>query len=230
MQIDALEEGEQLTGAAALDAFRRLIQMLELWGLDGATVPWRTWETYPLSGAALYTWGPLGDWDADPPQEVVSAWLNDAAGNTYPLRLAQPSEWAPLGVHYTEARPTTIFFEQSWPQWQARFEALPYDPTVSFVVLRQIVPWTAVSAAALVQSVDLPPGYELALVYNLAVHLAPMFNLTLPQATAALAQNTKASIQRHNWRPLHARVEHALQQRGGRMDYDIASGPGWPTA
>lgn len=226
--LGALEEGEQLSGTAALDAFRRLTQMLEQWSLEGDLVPWRTFETFALSNKAKYSLGPSGDWDTVTPREILSAWLSDGAGNDYALELGQPNQYGEIVVKGNTARPRAIFVEQTWPQWTVRFSAIPYDPTVTLVMLKGIVPWAAISAAQLVASVEIPPGYDLGLTYNLAVHLAPMFNLELPGTVAALAQRTRDSIARHNARPLELRVDDMHLGERRSYDYDHRSGPGWP--
>lgn len=54
------------------------------------------------------------------------------------------------------------------------------------------------SVATLVSTMDLPPGYQRALMYNLAVEVATMFGLPVPQAVAAIAVQSKGDIQKLN--------------------------------
>ncbi|RME94251.1 MAG: hypothetical protein D6773_19790 [Alphaproteobacteria bacterium] len=224
--LGVLEEGEQLSGAAALDAFRLLVDMIENWSLEGWLVPARTFETFTLTNKSLYTWGTGGDWNSEPPIEVLNAYLSDGSGADYPIRLGQPQEYAALGYKSLSARPTVVFLEQSWPLWTARFEAIPYDPSITFISLKPFRPWSTIDATGLVTSVDLPPGFGLALRYNLAVHLAPLFNVNLTPEVAALARKTKEDVVRYNYRPLQSRIPPGIK-RPRAAYYDIVSGPGW---
>jgi hypothetical protein len=73
-------------------------------------------------------------------------------------------------------------------------------------------------------SIDFPSGYEQALIYNLALHLAPEYpGLMVPQEVIAFAANAKRLIKRRNWRPLMSRSRDVPGLRRGT--YDIISGP-----
>ena len=67
----------------------------------------------------------------------------------------------------------------------------------------------------------------MALRYNLAVHLAPMFNVSLTPEVAALAAKTKADLVKYSFKghPLRAPDELMVRRHGY---YDIDGGPGAP--
>jgi len=70
---------------------------------------------------------------------------------------------------------------------------------------------------------NLPPGYTLALRYNLAVALAPEYGVD-PSPFARQAAETKATLMRLNAEPVHASLDSAILQGGNTGRFNIISG------
>ena len=63
-------------------------------------------------------------------------------------------------------------------------------------------------------SVDLPLGYQSALVYNLTVELAPRFGKKLNEVVSQRAASTKENIAHTNAQAIQLKTDSALQGRG----------------
>jgi hypothetical protein len=95
---------------------------------------------------------------------------------------------APLVCWYNGGTPTgTVYF---WP-----------GPSES-VSVTLITPAPGGVATSVSTSYDFPPGYQLMVEYNLAVEMAPDFNVTPSQLVAGKAVSSKRLVKRTNsWSP-----------------------------
>lgn len=94
------------------------------------------------------------------------------------------------------ALPLVLGADTSWPQINVRM-----FPAPQFAATLELAYWTPIDTlATLATNVNLPPGYEDMLHFNLAIHLAPQYGRSggVDPALAANAQNTKASIVQQN--------------------------------
>ena len=74
--------------------------------------------------------------------------------------------------------------------------------------------WKPLSTlAALTTSLSLPPGYERALRYALALELAPEYGRQVSEIVMAAAVESKAAIKRMNIAPAYLQVDDALRAR-----------------
>ena len=69
----------------------------------------------------------------------------------------------------------------------------------------------------------LPPGYVDALSYNLAIRIAPEYEVTPSPTVAALAIETKANIKRLNSTPPQNSISDAMYLGGSPMDGEFNS-------
>jgi hypothetical protein len=240
--IDAMAQPDALEYADALDALKT---MLDAWTLEDLLVPYRATERFDLDSAKnYYSMGIGGDWDTVRPERIEYIRIVDAGGNAHvvqptTLGLAQYQSSIPLGdpTEYTStADPLFAYVE---------LNAYPTSPTV---LVTSMKPFNALAIdnfdeeydpdadpsplypsgmtlTGIGTTIDFPPGYKQAMIYNLAVHLSPEYaGVTLTEVVVAMARGTKQAIKRRNSKPIHLRLEAPL--RGwGRGAYDIVQGP-----
>ncbi|MGH7447900.1 MAG: hypothetical protein ACRELT_10100, partial [Longimicrobiales bacterium] len=207
--IGSLGIGRGITsdGSIAGDCLFALNSLLSTWNTERLSIHRIAVDTYTLTGAASYTLGPGGNFDAPVPVRIESAVLVNGESRT-PLELL------------TRER------------WMRRHAGLYVDPGVVLLTLYlepaatgqlELHSWEPLEEIADVDdTLVLPQGYTRALMYNLAIELAPQFpDATLSPLVIEQAKESKAAIQRLNVPVLELACDDALVSRGC---FDILTG------
>lgn len=216
-EIGVLGDDQVMTAEQAAGGLRALNRMLERWSNQKLLNPVETQLSYTLTGAQSFTIGPSGaDLTAARPLKVLSAYavLSDVS---YPVRVMTAQEWDAIGYKVSSGgAPSGVYYEASYPNGTAYV----YQPTSGYALKLRVL--TVVeSFANTAESLALPPGYEEALVLNLAVRLAPGYGAALRPETVNDARNSLRIIRRVNAQipTLHAvpvaRGDDAWQESGG---------------
>ena len=130
---------------------------------------------FPLTGAGSYTIGQVpgmfADFDAPRPQAIESANVISSAIR-YPVGLPTSLQWAGIGVQeWPGSIPYALYNDRAYP-----LSTLHLDGQPASGMELELYTWFAMQTFAKLEDVVmLPPGYEDALVLNLAVRLAPHF-------------------------------------------------------
>lgn len=192
--IGAIAGGETPSATEQADALEALNAMLDSWRTESLSVYATRDETLTLTGAASYTIGTGGDLNTTRPVKIESAYQR-ISDTDYPLFLASSSAWARLSAKSTTGTTAEwLYYEPTQPLGTIRLYPNPSSGTL------HIVTWVPLASYAATDDVSLPPGYQDAITYNLAVRLSPEFGRTVTPEIAALARATKEVIQRVNFR------------------------------
>lgn len=192
--IGALAAGETASATEQADALEALNAMLDSWRTESLAVYAFRDETLTLTGAASYTIGTGGALNTTRPVKIESAYQRVSTVD-YPVRLASADAWYRLAAKSTTSNVAEwLYYEPAYPLGVLY---LYPKPTSGVLHLVTWVPLTAVTAAA---EVALPPGYQDAITYHLAVRLAPEYGRPVTAELAALTRNAKEVIQRVNFR------------------------------
>ena len=150
---------------------------------------------FPLTGIASYTIGTgvaAPNFNTARPVKIESAAVQNSAGGTRPVELATVEQW----TSYADKTRTGIsadllWFDGAYPV--ATIWLIPMPVTGCSLNLYSYK--ALVQFATLADTVNLPPGYERAIIHSLAVELWPQYRPGDPSASlVALAQDAKASI------------------------------------
>jgi hypothetical protein len=205
--IGALASGETLPAAEAVDAFRALNRMLDSWSLEKLILYARTSETFPfVASQQTYTMGTGGNFNTARPLAIEVAEVLDGTTNI-PIEIIGLDKWTRIpDKTTTNTYPKQLYYELTNPLATLKFWPVP--STTKSVVLHS---WKALTQfASLNTTVALPPGYEDALISNLAVRLAPMYGRTVSAELAAIASETKSNVKRSNSKPYLLFADPAL--------------------
>lgn len=223
--ITVIGAGENMTADDANDGLATLNQMLESWYADGATIPSNTQNTKVLSGGvATYTMGPGGDINTVRPTRITSAIISDGSINYPPLNLWTYDVYSTISVPSTQTLPTDMYINQGNPLLTLSFYPVPAGAyTLTIYSEKPLV------NVGLNDVLSLPPGYERALRYNLAVELAPEYEREASGSVQNTAKSSLATIKRQNrqYNPAMSAVDPALEQQyynGGYTDFNIYRG------
>jgi hypothetical protein len=210
-EIGVLAEEETPSADMANNAFRALNRMMESLSNEASFAYVNSQISKVIAGETSFTLGPTGTWVTDRPIEVDTATciLN---GITYPVKVIDSQEWDSLSYKTsTGSVPEVVYYEPNMPNgtlylWPITTGATLYLRTTSVVN----------SFASLATILSMPPGYEEALIKNLAVNLHPQYPTSnLSPITMRLATKTLADIKDKNKEVPMMTLDYGMSNIGG---------------
>jgi hypothetical protein len=195
--------GEAPTTQERTDALEALNAMLDSWRNERLMCyATRTENLTLVANQSSYTIGPAGNLATTRPVEILDAYvLNN--GYSYDVRMLNQLEYAAICAKASSSTwPEFAYYQPSMPT--GTIYVYPVPTTGSTLVLLTRTP---VLAFALGDTVTLPPGWEDALAYNLAIRLAPEFQATVTPDLMQIAKETKNNIKRMNSQAIKAYTE-----------------------
>lgn len=186
-----LTKTEPPSADEAKDGLSSLNAMLDSWANESLNVPYRTLESFTLlSGAANYTIGTGGDFNTSRPVSIVSAYIRD--GDTdYPLTIISDEAYMSFSDKSTEGIPECINFNNAFPLATIRLYPVPQ---ASYQI--HLLTEKTIGNYSLSSTVSLPPGWERAIVHQLAVEIAPEYGVQIPEEVAVIAVQSMSNIRR----------------------------------
>lgn len=207
--LGAIAIGDNPTADEAADCLLALNGMVDAWATEKLMLFQLVRTLYNLtSGKQVYSIGPAAvapDWTGPRPEFIERAGLmllNSDPSQVLEVAmkvLRTDKEWARIRAKtQTSDLPRELFYDHGLSAAGAGQVALWPIPTAS----NQIALYTRASIAeftALTQIVSLPPGYRRALIYNLALEIAPEFDVQPSAIVIAVAQESKFLVKRGNF-------------------------------
>lgn len=188
--LGELASGETPTTQESNDAFERLNQLLASWSAENLPIPYLAVESFALTGAQSYTIGPSGTFNTARPLRLVAANSVAANGAASPAEVITARQWTEIRdksrggtlaekVYLNPGYPLGTLYV--WPKATgSQIELHSYKALAAF--------------PSLSTTVDLPPGYERALIFGLALDLAPEYGRPVGDALAKAAAESKAAL------------------------------------
>lgn len=203
--IRALAAGETPKAGESQDCLTALNAMVDSWLLERLTIPQVLRTTKVLTASTQdYTIGAGGNINIARPLLIQDATLIPAGDTSeIPLAMLSDDEWAlQVGIKSQTAQfPMGIYYNYGFASGLGTISVWPIPLTAPTLVL--YTPKAAIANfAALATSYEVPPGYERAIAYNLAVEIAPEFYKPVPEDVLRIALDSKANIKRANIRML----------------------------
>lgn len=201
--INVLGVGETPSAVEANQALSSLNDMIDTWSNENLLIYAKAYESFPLVvNKQAYLMGTgSADFNTVRPQMIEAMNFQQISGTTtveLPIEIINQDQWASISVKtITSNLPTRM-----WPQYTFPYVTLNFWPipdVTNNVIIWSWKPFTSV-AASLTTAIALPPGYNKALRYNLAVELAPEYGKSLDSTVIAQATNSKAALKRMNSR------------------------------
>lgn len=190
-KASVLSRGMPLSAEDANDGLEELNGLLASWSTDGLAVLARVRVTKTLStGVATYTIGSGGDIDTARPLMVDAAYLR-VDGSDYPVRVIGSDRYDEVVRKGADRRPTRLYYEPGVTLGTIFLDGEPTSADVLHLTLLQSI--TAV--ASLDTEVAIAREAEDAVVYNLAVRMAPEYGKETSRSVTALAVQTKGDYE-----------------------------------
>ena len=135
-----------------------------------------------------------------------------------PLELMTDAQWRGLPQKtLTSTYPTSAYYNPTFPYGTISLYPTPTGSSLQGVLYAP----TAVSTLALADTLSVPAGWALALRDNLALAMAPDWNVTPSPELRQSAMESKANIKRANTRLVDLSMDPMWASLGGWGGYDI---------
>jgi hypothetical protein len=201
-KIGVLAEGETPTAQQAEDGLDALNLMLESWAGSTLLTSAQIQETFSLvSGTATYSIGANQTFNSTKPFEVTSAFVRDSANNDTPLDIVSRELYDDKGDKTSAATPAILFYDPGATQQANQTGTVKLYPTpdASYsLVMTSEKPFTAFTDIN--TSVTFAPGYKRAIIYNLAIELAPEYGATASAEVVKIAKESLETLENINIR------------------------------
>lgn len=194
--IGVKQKGEALDGDESADALRRLNLLVDSWANEKLMLAQLIERTHSLtSGTGSYTIGSGGTINTTWPIKIERAFTRDSNNLDTSIEIIDNKEWARISLKNTSGLyPAYLYYRRAYPLGTIELYPLPGSGlTLYLEVWDQLTQFTNLSTSA-----SFPPGYERALIYNLAVELAPEYGAALRPEIYELAKQSKADIKTAN--------------------------------
>ena len=206
--------GDQSNALAALNS------MISSWSAAGLIVPYKTRENFTLitgSSGGVRTIGSSGNFNTVRPLEITSAYIRDSNDDDHYVDVDMTLEdWSAMVDKTISTRPTRLCYLKEYPLGKILFNYLP--DAAETLYLDSLKPITTFAATSTDYSFS--PEYEEAMIYNLAIRLAPEEDAVISPAVVQIAKDSLSAIKKQNWKPIQ-RVHFdpaLLYNSGGRTN------------
>lgn len=219
--IGAIDSQETPTDVEAQDALEVLNAMLDEWSNNNLSVYTVGIDTLSWpSGQLSQTIGTGGDFNIDRPIDIQYAWQRIDEVD-YPLRVIDDQQFNLNPVkEFSSNLSIALYYEKTFPLGIIHIYPKPGEAQTI-----KIASMTALSTfASTTTALSMPKGYENAIVYNLALELAPEYQRATPTHLVKRAATALQSIKTTNYRKRELTVETAYFHKSRSGNYAILSG------
>lgn len=196
--IGALGIGQSVSAEDTADALATLNMMLGMWQGERLSIYHEIDVVKQATGAISYTIGAGGDFNVARPTDIKAAFVrlnNGALPVDYPLDVIRSREdYDRITTKSLVSLPNCLFYDTAYPLGNLFFYPVPTAQYEMHVTVLDALPQFAAPAT----SISLPPEYLAAIRYNLALFLAPSYQIDPSRALVGHAVNTKRVIKRMN--------------------------------
>ncbi len=199
-KIGVLAPGEDPTAAEAVDALDSLNSLLSSWSGDSLITPATVQESFALIASQnSYTIGSGLNFDTSKPLRVVGAFIRDSSNIDYPVTLLTRNRYNALSDKTTEGRPTNLFYDPGIAQQATQTGTIYLYLTPDAVYTLYLVSEKAFTEFSnLTTAFTFPDTYKRAMIYNLAVELAPEYERAVSPDVREIADKSKQIIENIN--------------------------------
>lgn len=185
-----LTKNESPTGDEASDGLSSLNNLIKSWSNDSLLIYARLSESFPfVSGTGSYTIGSGGDFNTARPTQILSAFTR-VGGIDYKMSVINGEAYDKITQKgLNNFVPEAVFYDGNSPVGTLTFYPVPTTGTVYLRTEKVLSTFTTLDT-----DLDLPPGWDRALIYNLAMEIAPEYGQQVSQEVYQIATNALGKI------------------------------------
>jgi hypothetical protein len=219
--------GQSASGEDTADALFQLNAMIGQWNR-------KRWMIYHLidtaltsTGAESYTVGPSGAFNIPRPDRLEGAYFRQLVSGSpnlvdYPLGILEAREdYSRIRLKTLTTWPQVAFYDAAYPLGSLYVYPVPQAGLFEIHILTKD---TISSITNLAETYNLPPEYDAALTWNLAVRLRSAYGLPPDPVKIGLAKDALNVIRNANAQVPRLRMPRGLRMSGG--GYNIFSDRG----
>jgi hypothetical protein len=190
-KIGAVTKNESPSSDEMSDGVSALNMMLSSWANESLSIYTLSRESFTVNANdGVYTIGPSGDFNTTRPVIVKTAYLTQN-NQDYSLTIVSDEIYGSVTDKSVGGVPYMLNVDYASPISTMRLYPIP---TQSYTIT--IYSEKAQSTISVDDTLALPPGWERALIYNLAIEIAPEYGQDVTAATFNLAKEAKSNILR----------------------------------
>lgn len=217
-KLGVLSAGQSATSDDLTDGLASLNSMIESWSIDSLNVPFQTQVSHTLDGSQSYTIGSGGDINTTRPTFIASAFVKVSNIN-YPMTIIRDrSTWSGIYDRRITGIPEFIYYDAAYPLGTIEVWYVGDSTHTLYLNTRGQLEQFADTTT----NIDLAPGYERALAFNLAIEIAPDYETEPSQLILKTAQESLTSIKRLNRENPIMSYDQAIPTRS--RTYNIEAG------
>jgi len=216
--LNIVAVGEPVRASLINSALRTANDMLEIWTLKSTLVFHMPRLLFPLTpNKATYTLGTGGDWDTPRPDRVDSAAFRETSTSLErPISLQTDLQFRSIRQRTTTSTwISVLYLDDDFPLITATVYPVP---TVANEII--LYSWEQLTKfKTLDEEIAYPTGYEAAIKYNVAIWIAPSYEITVSPEVAGIANIAKAALENNNT-PVEEMLSdpRLFARRSGRYD------------
>lgn len=196
----------EISAARWVDALEAVNQLQYSWSDSLHHAP--VIENFTLTaGTASYTIGVGGVFNTSRPIKIISAFIRDSSGNDHEVGMMPVDEYNRIYDKDASGRPTRMYYHPSNTLGVLYFDRAPSSAETLYITsIKPPTPYTLTS-----ETFTMPVEYELAFIHNLAVLIAPEYNMQAPPDVVNTANVLLEAISARNFNPVPlAQFDNAL--------------------
>lgn len=189
-EAGVLTGGETPTSQEVVDGLATLNRMLSSWSNESLMIYARVLENFPLQGGVReYTIGPAATFNTVRPMHIIDAFVRQDTID-YPVDIIPDEAYDNIAFKSNQSIPEVLNYSAGYPTALIRLYPNPIASLTLYIRSEK-----QLAEITLNDDISLPPGWEDALVYNLAVRLKPSYGLPADPVLIELALNAKVNLE-----------------------------------
>ena len=222
-KIGVYSTGETLGSNESSDGLATLNSMLEGWSIERLMCHQILQESFSLTSSdGSYTIGSGGDFNTTRPTKIVDpCFIRDSSNLDSPLQIIDAVAYGRIVQKTVDGSyPGYLFYDMAYSSGLGTIYLYPEPQDGLTLFINSVKQLQNLSTAS--TDLSLPPGYQRAIEFNLAVELCSEFGREPPASVTALARQTKAAIKSLNITDLFMQVDSGITPVYGS---NILTGP-----
>lgn len=189
--IGAIATAETPKHAEEQDAFDAMKRMLELWSTKQILIYASAEDNFSLvGGTSSYTMGSGGTASSVRAKKILNAFVRDSSNYDHPVEIIAENQYNAIPSKTTRSRPKQLFYDPTYALGTINLYPTPNAAETMYIESLKLL----TSLTTVTTILSLPGEYEEAIIYNLAIRIAPEHGLPIPIEVAALANSSLNAI------------------------------------